>query len=82
MRADRLAVANAQLDILETAFNDQKMYVYGSSVLCDWWVQYVCVCSPPVPVGVDAQGRTIPGEVPKLFGGELVKYILVSTFML
>lgn len=42
----------------------------------------VCVCSPPVPVGVDAQGRTIPGEVPKLFGGELVKYILVSTFML
>lgn len=42
---------------------------------CPW---YLCVCSPPVPVGVDSQGRAIPGEVPKLFGGEIVKYILVS----
>ncbi len=29
-------------------------------------------------MGVDSQGRAIPGEVPKLFGGELVKYILVG----
>lgn len=36
------------------------------------------MCRPPVPVGVDSQGRAIPGEVPKLFGGEIVKYILVS----
>lgn len=35
-------------------------------------------CSPPVPVGVDSQGRAIPGEVPRLFGGEIVKYISVS----
>lgn len=35
------------------------------------------MCSPPVPVGVDAQGRAIPGEVPQLFGGEIVKYIMV-----
>lgn len=27
LRADRLAVANAQLDILERAFEDQKVYV-------------------------------------------------------
>lgn len=33
-----------------------------------------------MPVGVDAQGRAIPGEVPKLFGGEIVKYIMVRTF--
>ena len=26
-------------------------------------------------MGVDSQGRTIPGEVPRLFGGEIVKYI-------
>ncbi len=32
---------------------------------------------PPVPVGVDAQGRQIPGEVPKLFGGDIVEYIVV-----
>lgn len=58
LRADRLAVATAQLDILERAFNDQKV--------------------PPVPVSVDSQGRAIPGEVPQLFGGEIVKYILAT----
>lgn len=33
--------------------------------------------SPPVPVGMDAQGRYIPGEVPKLFGGDCLNYIMV-----
>lgn len=41
-------------------------------------MSHVSLSSPPVPVGVDSQGRAIPGEVPKLFGGEIVKYILVS----
>ena len=30
-----------------------------------------------MPVGVDAQGRQIPGEVPKLFGGSIHEYIMV-----
>ena len=34
-------------------------------------------CRPPVPVGTDAHGRALPGEVPSLFGGDIVKYILV-----
>ena len=37
--------------------------------------------SPPVPVAVDPQGRTIPGEVPPLFGGEIVQYILVGVVL-
>ena len=51
----------------------------ASGCIC---VIYYKLCSPPVPVGVDAQGRTIPGEVPKLFGGELVKYIMVRRWIL
>ena len=40
--------------------------------------KHVCTYySPPVPVGLDAQGRQIPGEVPKLFGGDIVEYIMV-----
>lgn len=31
--------------------------------------------SPPVPVGVDSSGQSIPGEVPKLFGGDVVEYL-------
>ena len=34
--------------------------------------------SPPVPVGIDAQGIYIPGGVPKLFGGDCLNYIAVS----
>lgn len=33
------------------------------------------LCRPPVPVGVDSRGQSIPGEVPKLFGGDVVEYI-------
>lgn len=31
--------------------------------------------SPPVPVGVDTSGQVVPGEVPKLFGGNVVDYL-------
>lgn len=30
---------------------------------------------PPVAVGVDASGQSVPGEVPKLFGGNVVEYL-------
>jgi SLIT-ROBO Rho GTPase activating protein len=30
---------------------------------------------PPVPVGVDSSGQSVPGEVPKLFGGNVVEYL-------
>jgi hypothetical protein len=30
---------------------------------------------PPVAVGVDASGQNVPGEVPKLFGGNVVEYL-------
>ena len=33
---------------------------------------------PPVPVGVDASGQSIPGEVPKLFGGDVVEYLTAT----
>jgi hypothetical protein len=28
-----------------------------------------------VPVGVDSSGQSVPGEVPKLFGGNVVEYL-------
>lgn len=28
-----------------------------------------------MPVGVDSSGKTVPGEVPKLFGGNVVDYL-------
>lgn len=31
--------------------------------------------SPPVPVAVDSSGLSVPGEVPKLFGGNVVEYL-------
>ena len=31
--------------------------------------------SPPVPVGVDSKGQSVPGEVPQLFGGNMVEYL-------
>jgi len=34
--------------------------------------------SPPVPVGVDAYGNSIPGEVPRLFGGDVLEYIMAT----
>ena len=35
-------------------------------------------CSPPVTVGVDAYGNSIPGEVPRLFGGDVLQYIMAT----
>ena len=35
-------------------------------------------CRPPVPVGVDSRGQVVPGEVPKLFGGDIVEYIMAT----
>ena len=34
--------------------------------------------SPPVPVGVDEHGQSILGEVPRLFGGDVLEYIMVG----
>ena len=28
-----------------------------------------------MPVGVDSSGQCVPGEVPKLFGGNVVEYL-------
>ena len=28
-----------------------------------------------MPVGVDSSGQSVPGEVPKLFGGNVVEYL-------
>lgn len=36
---------------------------------------HVYYTRPPVAVGVDASGQSVPGEVPKLFGGNVVEYL-------
>ncbi len=83
-RADRLSLASAQLDILEKSLDEQKVYVVCLLATYENSIEYIycyCLCRPPVPVGVDAQGRQIPGEVPKLFGGDIVEYINVSSVL-
>ena len=40
-------------------------------------LRWLSIHRPPVPVGMDAQGRYLPGEVPKLYGGDCLNYIMV-----
>ena len=37
-----------------------------------------CPKSPPVPVGVNSFSQIVPGEVPKLFGGNVVEYLVAT----
>ena len=72
-RSDRLALAHSQVDILEKALDEQKVYVTVN--LFFLLSLLLLLCRPPVAVGVDASGQCMPGEVPKLFGGNVVEYL-------